>query len=264
MTISLWRRAAALAATTAGALLFTGVAPTPAAAATPTVLYASPGGSGSTCSISAPCSVTGVQTKVQGLVSGMSADIDVYLRGGAYRLASALSLGPADSGQNGHKVVYAAYPGEKPVLNGARQITGFSVYDSTKNIYRAPVSAGTQSRQLFVNGVRAQRARGPLNPSGFTLTGSAFTTADTSYASFTNASSVEVVDDNAWKQMRCPLASITVPAGGGSSLNLNPACFANNNTAVPNRGFPFNGAGLPKLDAITYVENAYQLLDTPG
>jgi hypothetical protein len=194
----------------------------------------------------------------------MSADIDVLLRGGTYRLAAAFALGTADSGQNGHQVVYAAYPGEKPVLSGARQITGFAMYDSAKNVYRASVPAGTQSRQLFVNGVRAQRARGPLNPSGFTLSGSAFTTADTSYASFTNGSSVEIVDDNAWKQMRCPLASITVPSGGGSSLNVSPACFADNNTAVPNRGFPFNGAGLPKLDAITYVENAYQLLDTPG
>src|SRR5947209_5987765 len=158
MTISPWRRAAVLAMTAAGALLLAGVAPTPAAAASPAPLYASPGGSGSTCSLSAPCSLAGVQTKVETLVSGMSGDIDVYLRGGAYRLTSAFSLGPADSGQNGHKVVYVAYPGEKPVFNGARQITGFSVYDSTKNIYRAPVPAGTQSRQLFVNGARAQRA----------------------------------------------------------------------------------------------------------
>ena len=75
---------------------------------------------------------------------------------------------------------------------------------------------------------------------------------------------MEIVDNNSWKQMRCPLASITVPSGGGSSLNVDPTCFANNNTSVPNRGFPFNGAGLPKLNAITYVENAYQLLDAPG
>jgi hypothetical protein len=239
-------------------------APAVAYAATPTVLYASPSGSGSTCSLSAPCSLDGAKNMVETLAPGMTADIDVYLRGGAYRLSQPFSLGTTDSGQNGHKVIYAAYPGEVPVLNAARQVTGFSLFDSAKNIYRAPVPAGTQSRQLFVNGVRAQRARGPLNPGGFTLSGSSFTTSDSSYASFTNSSSVEIVDDNAWKQMRCPLASITVPSGGGSSLNVDPTCFANNNTSVPNRGFPFNGAGLPSLNAITYVENAYQLLDTPG
>ena len=248
-----------------GALVCTAVAIAPgAAAAAPTVLYASPSGSGSTCSLSAPCSLDGAKSVLEGLAPGMTADVDVYLRGGDYRLSSAFTLGPADSGRNGHKVVFAAYPGEKPVLNGAAKVTGFSLFDSAKNIYRAAVPAGTQSRQLFVNGVRAQRARGPLNPSGFTLSGSSFVTSDSSYASFTNATAVEVVNDNAWKQMRCPLASITVPSGGGSSLNVDPTCFANNNTSVPNRGFPFNGAGLPKLSTISYVENAYQLLDTPG
>ncbi|NUR58515.1 MAG: hypothetical protein HOV87_07455 [Catenulispora sp.] len=201
---------------------------------------------------------------MEGLAPGMAADIDVYLRGGTYSRSQTFTLGVADSGQNGHKVVWAAYPGETPVLSGATHVTGFALFDSAKNIYRAAVPAGTQSRQLFVNGVRSQRARGPLNPSGFTLSGSSFVTSDSSYASFTNASSVEVVDDSAWKQMRCPLASITVPSGGGSSLNVSPACFANNNTAVPNRGFPFNGSGLPKLSSISYLENAYQLLDTPG
>jgi hypothetical protein len=236
----------------------------PAYAATPTVLYASPSGSGSTCSLSAPCSLDGAKSKVAGLAPSMAADIDVFLRGGTYRLSQAFALGPSDSGRNGFKVVYAAYPGEKPVLNGATKVNGFTVFDSGKNIYRASVPAGTQSRQLFVDGVRAQRARGPLNPSGFTLSGASFTTSDSSYASFTNASSVEIVDNVDWKHMRCPLASITAPSGSGSSLNVDPTCFANNNTSVPNRGFPFNGAGLPRLTSISYVENAYQLLDSPG
>ena len=33
---------------------------------------------------------------------------------------------------------------------------------------------------------------------------------------------------------------------------------------VPNLGFPFNGNGLPAMSGISYVENAYQLLDQPG
>jgi hypothetical protein len=42
------------------------------------------------------------------------------------------------------------------------------------------------------------------------------------------------------------------------------ACFAGNNTSIPNVGFPFNGSGLPKFDAVSWIENAYQLLTTPG
>ncbi|HTJ72960.1 MAG TPA: hypothetical protein VL551_35810 [Actinospica sp.] len=194
----------------------------------------------------------------------MSGDIDVDLLGGTYRLASTFQLGVQDSGENGHNVVYQAAAGQSPVITGARQVTGWSEYDSTKGIYRAAVPVGTQSSQLFVNGARAQRARSVLNPSGFTLSGSSFVTSDPSYASFTNQSQIQIVDDNDWKQMRCPLSSITATSSGGSSLNVNPTCFANNNTSVPNAGFPFNGSGLPALNGISWIENAYQLLTQPG
>ena len=240
------------------------LAASPASAAAATALYASPTGSGSACSLAAPCSLTGAKAAVEALAPAMSADIDVFLRGGTYRLTGPLTLGPSDSGTGGHTVVYASYPGEHAVISGGRQVTGFTLYDASRNIYRASVPTGTSSRQLFVNGVRAVRARGPVNPGGFTLSGSSFVTTDPSYVSFANPSQVEIVDDNDWKQMRCPLASITARSGGGSSLNVSPACFANNNSAVPNLGFPFNGAGLPSLSGISWVENAYALLTQPG
>jgi len=235
-----------------------------ASAAVQTVLYAAPSGSGSTCSLAAPCSLSGARGVVRGLNSAMTGDIVVYLRGGTYRVSTPFQLGVQDSGQNGHTVIYEAYPGEAPVISGAIQVTGFSLYDSAKGIYRASVPAGTSSRQLFVNGVRAVRARGPYNPGGFTLSGSSFVTADSSYLSFTNVTGVEIADDQQWKHLRCPLASITATSSGGSSLNVNPTCFANNNTNVPNVGFPLNGAGLPTLSNVSWIENAYQLLDTPG
>ncbi|HET9169118.1 MAG TPA: hypothetical protein VFN97_06765 [Actinospica sp.] len=261
-----------LAATGAAALLFG--SPSALAASTTTShraepravtsLYASPNGSGTACAASAPCSLTQARAKVRSLIPSMSGDLDVDLLGGTYRLASPFQLGPQDSGANGHNVVYQAAPGQTPVFTGAQRVTGWSEYDSSKGIYRATVPAGTRSSQLFVNGQRAVRARSALNPSGFTLSGSSFITSDPSYASFTNQSQIQIVDDNDWKQMRCPLSSITATSSGGSSLNLNPTCFANNNTNVPNAGFPFNGSGLPALSGISWIENAYQLLTTPG
>jgi hypothetical protein len=123
---------------------------------------------------------------------------------------------------------------------------------------------GAESRDLFVDGVRAQRATGPRDPGGFSVTATGFTTSDPSYTAWTNANRVEVVRENGWKQMRCPLASITKSPSGGSSLMVDPGCWNNNHNAVPNPGFPFNGAGLPTLDGVTRLENAYQLLGTPG
>ncbi|MEY9966146.1 hypothetical protein ABIA33_004205 [Streptacidiphilus sp. MAP12-16] len=259
------RRVAVLSSGLTAGALFIALAGLPGTAeAAAGTVYASPGGSGSACTSSAPCSLTGAQNLVRSEVGTMSADLTVYLRGGTYQLSTPMSFGPQDSGQNGHKVVWAAYPGETPLISGADKVSGFSLYDSGKNIYRASVPAGTQSRQLFVNGSRAERARGPLNPSGFTLSGSSFSTGDGAYTSFTNQNQIEIVDNNAWKQMRCPLQSVTPTSGGGSSLNVDPACFANNNTRVPNPGYPFNGAGLPTLNGISWIENAYQLLTQPG
>jgi hypothetical protein len=235
-----------------------------ARAATQTVLYTSPTGSGSACTITAPCSLTGVRTQVEALAPDMTSNITVYLLGGTYRLASTFQLGVSDSGENGYSVAYEAYPGQRPVISGAVQVTGWSLYDSSLGIYRASVPAGTESSQLFVNGVRAVRARSASDPSGFTLSGSSFVTSDSSYLSYTNVSDIQIVDDNDWKEMRCPLTSITETSSGGSSLNVNPTCFAENNTDVPNVGFPFNGNGLPVFDAISWIENAYQLLTEPG
>ncbi|MFF2938353.1 hypothetical protein ACFVSQ_00730 [Streptomyces niveus] len=247
-----------------GLLLGFAAPPTSAEAASADNYYAAPGGSGSRCTRSEPCALTGVRDMVRSRTGAMTKDITVHLRGGTYRLTEPLSLGPEDSGQNGHQVVWAAYKHETPLLSGAKKVTGFSLHDGEKNIYRASVPVGTRSRQLFVDGVRAQRARGALDPAGFTLSGSSFTTNDASYTSFTNQDEVEVVDNNAWKHMRCPLQSITGTSTGGSSLNVSPDCFADNNTQVPNVGFPLNGSGLPKLNGVSWIENAYQLLSKPG
>jgi len=226
-------------------------------------LYASPTGTGTSCTQAQPCGLTQARQQVRSLVGSATGDVVVNLAGGTYRLTDALRFGVADSGQHGHQVIWQAEPGQVPVISGARQVTGFTLVDASKNIYRAPVPVGTDSRQLFVDGVRAYRDRGPANPSGFTVTSTGFATADPSYATWTNTDQVEVVQDNDWKQMRCPLSGITATSSG-SALTVDPACWQNNHVAVPNPSFPFNGAGLPALNGISWLENAYQLLGTPG
>ena len=260
------RRAVTLAGTLTTALLLAATAApgTAQAAAASVTLYASPTGSGSSCTLAAPCSLTGAQSAVQAENSAMTANITVYLEGGTYRETSPLTFGPQDSGSGGYSVNWTAYPGQTPLISGGEQVTGFSLAPGSTTVYRAAVPTGTQSRQLFVNGVRAVRARSALNPAGFTLSGSSFITSDPKYANFTDQSQIEIVDDNDWKQQRCPLTSITATPSGGSSLNMDPTCFANNNTNVPNPGFPFNGSGVLKLNAISWIENAPQLLTQPG
>ncbi|MBM9503309.1 right-handed parallel beta-helix repeat-containing protein [Actinacidiphila acididurans] len=232
--------------------------------ATDDVLHVAPDGRGSACTTTSPCTLDTARDQARALVPGATGDVVVELQGGTYRLTGPFRLGVQDSGRPGHPVVYRAAAGQKPVLTGAMKVTGFTRVDAARNIYRADVPAGTASRELFVNGVRADRDRGPRDPSGFSVTPTGFHTADSSYTTWTDPARVEVVRNSGWKQMRCPLASIKPGASGGSDLTVDPACWNNNHTSVPNPSFPFNGAGLPTLDGITWLENAYQLLGTPG
>ncbi|HWL85420.1 MAG TPA: hypothetical protein VNO21_06440 [Polyangiaceae bacterium] len=226
-------------------------------------LHASPTGAGSACTGTMPCDLPTARDRARSLIP-TAPNVAIELAGGTYRLAAPLVLGVADSGTPTHPVVYRAAAGEHPVISGARQITGFAKFDDAKNIYRAAVPAGMASRQLFVDGVRASRARGPSNPSGVSVKSTGFSISDASYRSWAHPEQVEVIGNNAWKHMRCPLSTIGASADGGSNLVVDPACWNNNWTNVPNPSFPFNGAGLPVLDRITWIENAFELLGTPG
>jgi hypothetical protein len=88
-------------------------------------------------------------------------DIVIYLRGGTYLRTNTFTLTSADSGPDGHYMVYRAYPGEIPVIDAGKAITGWTqVPGKPYFVANVPVSAGYAGyfRQLYVNDVRAQRA----------------------------------------------------------------------------------------------------------
>jgi len=57
--------------------------------------------------------------------------VTVRVRGGVYRLEAPLAWEPQDSGTVEAPVVFEAYPGERPVLSGARVIAGLQPRGST-------------------------------------------------------------------------------------------------------------------------------------
>src|SRR4051794_10598172 len=87
--------------------------------------------------------------------------VEIRLRKGSSRLRSPLQLNAGDSGTAGHEVVWRAAPGEHPVISGGVRVRGWSLFDADKHIYRARVQ-GLKTRQLYVNGRRAIRARTKL------------------------------------------------------------------------------------------------------
>jgi hypothetical protein len=90
-----------------------------------------------------------------------SADIVVYLRGGNYARSTTFTLTSADSGPAGNYMVYRAYPGETPIIDGGKAVTGWTqVAGQPYFVANIPVSSGYAGyfRQLYVNDVRAERA----------------------------------------------------------------------------------------------------------
>src|SRR5260370_39288016 len=114
------------------------------------------------------------------------------------------------------------------------------------------------SRQLYVNGLRAIRARGPLSPSGFSQTSTGFTTGDSAMQSWGNPTNIELVTRNAWKELRCPVSSIV-----GGTITMQTPCWTYAGTS-PVPGLPWNGQGTVSTTFVSSGENAYELLTGCG
>lgn len=89
--------------------------------------------------------------------------VTVQIRGGTYRLGEPLVFKPADSGTENCPVVYAAAPGERPLLSGGRLIAGWQRAEG--NLWKTHLPEVAEGKwffhQLFVNGQRRQPARIP-------------------------------------------------------------------------------------------------------
>ncbi|MDG0791308.1 Ig-like domain-containing protein [Cohnella ginsengisoli] len=173
----------------------------------------------------------------------MDKDVNIVLRGGTYERTSTFTLTSADSGRNGYRVYYKAYAGETPVISGGKTITGWALYDADANIYRAAVDAGLDTRQIYVNGERAQKARGKP-PAGMTLKADGHTTPNLDMQHWRNTDRIEFVYRNNWQEGVCRVQSIV-----GGDIKMNPSCWSR---VTSSTGLPYE------------IANAFELLDAPG
>jgi hypothetical protein len=75
----------------------------------------------------------------------------VYLKEGIHQLAEPLALGPEDSGSAEHPLVFAAAPGETPVVSGGQVLTGWQREGEAYVVELPEAKDGTWNpRQLFV------------------------------------------------------------------------------------------------------------------
>lgn len=181
--------------------------------------------------------------------------VEILIRGGTYYLASALTLGPEDSGTRKCPVTYAAFPGEKPLLSGGRRITVWKKAEGA--LWTADVPGVKKGewylRQLFVNGKRRQRARLP-DRGFFHIVAVAPESSKTAFQfkpgdikPWKHLNDVEVIAFDAWNVSRQRIARVDEKA---HMVTFSAA-----------RSYAF---GRWDRHQRYYIENAVEGLDSPG
>ncbi len=245
-----------------------------AASAADPALYVAPNGSDSANgSINAPfATIQHARDVVRTMNSNMSGDITVYLRGGTYPVGSTIQFGTQDSGSNGHRVVYSAYPGEVPVLDAGVPVTGWTQHDG--NIWEAPLTRSDKLRALYVGGIRYTMASKTVQSQGcygtYTVTagqaswawesgsecdGSSYSLQDVPAIS-SNAQDMELMTATTWSTAITGIRQITTSSDGSKRVAL----FQQPGAAIAQAA-----AYAPLQSGGTHVlSNAYAFLDQPG
>ena len=189
---------------------------------------------------------------VRTINSNMTGDIIVNLRGGTHTLSSTFTLGASDSGNHGYNIIYQAYGGEAPVISGGQRITGWTLHDSRKHIYKASVGTSIDTRQIYVNGVRAIRATsrfgGQAGVSLKAINGDGYDTSGNSIASWGNIGNIEVCITVYFRHTRGPVASAT-----SNHIVMKQPFWRN-----------VNKKNFGPTAWASWLENAYELLDSEG
>jgi hypothetical protein len=184
----------------------------------------------------------------------MTGDIVVVLHGGTYRIDQTIVFDPADSGVDGHNVIYQAAQNETPILSGGKAIVGWK--PDAKGRWKAPTPLDN-FRQFYVDAVRATRAQGD-KPAKLELSGDdGYTTSAVEMADWKNPGDIELCYVVIWTHTRCKVQDIRREGDHAKITMLQPH-FGN---AKVKAGM--NIVNPEYLDRI-YVENALELLDEPG
>ncbi|MFC7529278.1 RICIN domain-containing protein [Actinoplanes sp. GCM10030250] len=244
----------------------------PAVAAVQATFYVAPDGDDNNAgSITAPFrSVQHARDVVRTAKTTMTGDINVYLRGGGYPVTSTIEFGAADSGTGDHRVVYAAYQNEAPVLEGGVQVTGWTQHSG--NIWKAPLNRPNKLRALYVNNKRALMASKTITSAGchgtYTITagqadwawesgsqcaGSRYSTSDFP-AIAANQDDIEIETATTWTSAIVGVRQVTTEGGNRVALFQQPGA------AIAQGAFNGNA----QTGGTHKVMNAYEFLDSPG
>jgi hypothetical protein len=195
------------------------------------------------------------QQRARDLAAQGDGDVTVTLLDGTHRLSEPLRFDAADSGRDGHTVTWQAAPGATPLVTGADPVTEWELDDPETGIYRADVGTGFDTRQLYVDGVPAQRARMSLNPSDITLNEDGFTlnNPDLGYlADLPDQQRIELQAMLSFTNRFAPVESIS-----GSTVTMQQPAWDNNTYGYDTIQSPFR-------EPTFWLLNSRSFIDEPG
>jgi len=201
---------------------------------------------------------------VRGVGRPLAQPVNVYLREGTYFLSETLTFIPSDSGNANCTITYCSYPGETAVISGGKLISGLWTEDNGLwTIHIPEVESGAwYFRQLFINNRRCVRAREPDGGDAPNMACEAFYRAAGAVTGYENSAlrfysgdiqnwanltDVNIFLYQSWEIGIHYIKSVDLAA---NSVYFNGNTGWNVNYWEPNPRY--------------YVENAYELLDTPG
>lgn len=218
--------------------------------------YVSPAGTGTACSAGSPCSITQAQNAVRAAASAASSDIVVELADGVYALSAPLVFTDADSLASGHTVSWQAAANAHPLLSGGIPVTGWKLSDAGKNIWKASAPSAFATRELYVAGKAATRARSSSisrADMSFTTNGWTFTNSSLSYLNnLAQPQRAELDIIGSWTNRYSPIQS-----AAGNTVTMTQPAWAENTWGYDTVQSPYRQGPI-------YAENDYTLLDQPG
>jgi hypothetical protein len=227
------------------------------------ILFVSAVGAGTTFSKEQPGNIEGLTSKLREVRSKHPGTIIVFFRGGEYLLNQSLTITNHETGTKKDSLILMGIQGEKVTLSGGRKITQWE--KSGKGIFKAKVPAGTDFRQLYVNGKMAVRARTPNRENntdfgpyyrglGFDLKNQTIKVNSAEIPKWNNRDDAELVFNQHWYQSRVRIEAIKTEKDTAYITPLLPA----------RKHFFQLYASMLKPGKPYYFENALGFLDQGG
>ena len=200
-------------------------------------------------------SIKRAQEAVREINSDMDRNIYVYLSGGEHKIDDTVEFTSLDSGNNGYKVYYiGSTTGERTVISGGEHFGGWEMDNVKKNIYKAYVGKGIGFRQLYIDGMRAERASKKVDYTEYVCNknadGGFFTTDDTLY-NVENVTDVEFQITAEWYWVNAGLESVEKLADGRYKVSVDAPMWE-------------ILRGKSRAWRVMVLDNSYSFLDEPG